>query len=98
LTRRTRSPTVGLDSCHRGVDGLHRGVDLAGGDAGQDQRELVLGGEGLLGDVEHTVHGAGDVEVGDGESEGAGELLGDGVQVRMVSSTAAWLWRTVLRR
>jgi hypothetical protein len=74
------------------------GVDLAGGDAGQDQRELVLGGEGLLGDVEHTVHGAGDVEVGDGESEGAGALLGDGVQVRMVSSTAAWLWRTVLRR
>src|SRR5918995_1933776 len=68
----------GLDGCHRGIDGFQGGVDLAGGDARPGQRELVLGGEGVLGEVEGAVHGAGEVEVEDGQPEGVGQLLGDG--------------------
>src|SRR5829696_1337329 len=68
----------GLDRCHSGVDGLYGRVDLAGGDTGDGQRELALDGEGLLGDVEHAVHGADEVDLGDGHPEGAGQLLGDG--------------------
>src|SRR5215213_6740597 len=68
----------GLDRCHSGVDGLYGRVDLTGGDTGDGQRELALDGEGLLGDVEHAVHGAGEVDLGDRHPEGAGQLLGDG--------------------
>jgi hypothetical protein len=66
-----------LDGCHSSADGLHGSVDLTGGDTGGGQRELALDGEGLLGDVEHAVHGGGEVDVGDGQPEGAGQLLGD---------------------
>src|SRR5215208_6616774 len=68
----------GLDRCHSGVDGLYGRVDLTGGDTGDGQRELALDGEGLLGDVEHAVHGAGEVDLGDRHPEGASQLLGDG--------------------
>ena len=36
------------------------------------QRELALGGKGLLGDVEGAVNGAGDVDAGHWQPEGAG--------------------------
>jgi hypothetical protein len=71
---------------------------VAGGDTGEGARQLVVGGEGLLGDVEGAVNDASDVDLGDGEPEGPGQLLGEGGPGAMVSITAAWPWRTLLRR
>jgi hypothetical protein len=50
----------------------NRNVDLAGGDTGVGARQLVVGGEGLLGDVEGAVNDASDVDLEDGEPEGPG--------------------------
>jgi hypothetical protein len=72
---------------------LHRNVDVAGHDTGEGARQLVMGGKGLLGDVEGAVNDASDVDLGDGEPGGPGQLLGEVVQVRMESTTAAWPWR-----
>ena len=47
-----------------GFDGLDDGVDLAVDSTDEGERELALGGEGLLGEVEGAVHGAGDVDAG----------------------------------
>jgi hypothetical protein len=60
------------DGCRSGVDALHRNVDVAGGDTGEGARQLVVGGEGLLGDVEGAVNDASDVDLEDGEPEGPG--------------------------
>ena len=60
-----------------GFDGLDDGVDLAVDSTDEGERELALGGEGLLGEVEGAVQGAGDVDAGHRQGKASGELLGD---------------------
>ena len=60
-----------------GFDGLHDGVDLAVDSTDEGERELALGGEGLLGEVEGAVDGAGDVDAGHRQGKASGQLLGD---------------------
>ena len=55
-----------------GFGGLHDGVDLAVDRTDEGEGELALGGEGLLGEVEAAVYGAGDVDAGHSAGEGVG--------------------------
>ena len=60
-----------------GVDSLHDGVDVAVDSTDEGERELALGGEGLLGEVEGAVDGASDVDAGHRQGKSSGQLLGD---------------------
>ena len=60
-----------------GFDGLHDGVDLAVDSTDEGERELALGGEGLLGEVEGAVDGASEVDAGHRQGNASGQLLGD---------------------
>lgn len=65
-----------------GFDSLHDGVDLAVDGTDEGERELALGGERLLGEVEGAVEGAGDVDAGHGQGKASGQQCG---------RTGAWL-------
>ena len=60
-----------------GFGGLHDGVDLAVNSTDECERDLALGGEGLGGEVEGAVDGAGDVDAGHRQRKASGQLLGD---------------------
>ena len=54
-------------------------------------KELMLSGEGLLGHVEGTVNDAVEVDVGHGQPEGAGQLVGRHRGIQPACFTTGWL-------